>query len=268
MALVNLGKQEDAASKSTALKYRIYVAPMSSVNVDNFPKAKGSTISTNPLLPNATLKYFDAKINTIKPNAVPGESPYNGVITLSPSIEGISKETLAWVYANVAQDFLVIWERCSDGQRFIAGDPCSGGLKFAYTSIGELEGGIAGIATTFTGGECPAPYYFYDGPLPLEAPVNIAVDATTVALTDKFQYQLPENTKAVTLTSISNVTDSDVGRIIEFVGSGNNYPTLITSSASFILNNGVDFSATSGNRISFQITRTGNNTYSFFEVWR
>ena len=268
MILINLEKTGDKHAMSSGQKYRLYLALMKDVDIDNFPKAVNVTISTNVLKPGAVYKFLDAKTNTIKPNTEPGESPYNGKIILSPIIEGISKATLDWVYKNAGLDFVVIWERCSDGQRFIAGDPCSGGLKFAYTSIGEQEGGLAGIATTLTGGECPEPFWFYDGPLPLEAPETVGPDVTTFALTAKHQYQLSQNTTAKVLSDISGVTDADVGRIIEVIGIGSSAPTTIKPSTKFILQNGIDFTGTSGNRISFYISKAGASAYIFYELDR
>jgi hypothetical protein len=266
MVLTNLG-QQDKNSQQGALKFRLYLAYMKKANIDNFPKALGVTISSSPLLNGEVFKYLDAKAQSVKPNTEPGESPFNGKLTIPFIIEGISKETLAWVYANQGQDFVVIWERCSDGQRFIAGDPCSGGLKFSYTSIGEQDGGLLGIAGTLTGAECPNPYYFYDGPLPLVDPVLIAADAVTFALTANPFYQLSANTKATTLTGITNVTDSDVGRLIEVCGAGNSNATKIVDNAMFTLSGGIDFVAAAGNKITFQIKKTGS-AYNFYEVSR
>lgn len=266
MQLNNLKKQ-DKNSKQGALKYRLYAAKMTSVQIDDYPKPVGARIMSNVLLPGEVFKYIDCRVNSIKPNVAPGESPFNGVITLTPILDGISEETLQWAYDNAGEDFVVLWERCSDGKIFIAGDPCSGGLKFAYTGIGDQEGGIAGIATSFTGGECPNPYYFYEGPLPLAQAEMVAADATTFALTDNFQYQLPTNTVDTTLTDISNVTDADVGRIFEIIGAGNTHSTKILPSTKFILNRGLDFVASSGSRISFVITKSGSG-YAFFETFR
>lgn len=268
MILQNLGKQEDKNAKLSALSYRMYLARMTSVDIDNFPRPVNATISSNILLPGAVFKYFDAMVNTINPNVEPGETPLNGKIKLTPSIEGLSKQTLQWVYDNVGNNFVVIYERCSDGQRFIAGDKCSGGLKFSYTAIGQLEGGTAGIATEFTGGECPEPLWFYDGPLPLEDPEFVAADATTFAITSKVQYQLANNTAPVKLTDITGVGDTHVGRVIEIIGAGSSNPTTIAPSNKFILRNGLDFTATAGKRISFLVTKTGTSAYAFYEVHR
>lgn len=268
MILNNLTKQDDRNAMLAALSYRIYLAHMTGVDIANFPKPVNATISSNPLLPGVVFKYFDAMTNSINPSVEPGEVPLNGKITLTPSIEGLSKETLQWVYDNVGKDFLVVYERCSDGQRFIAGDKCSGGLKFSYTAIGKLEKGSAGIATKFEGGECPEPLWFYDGPLPLEAPEVIPADAATFALTAKSQYQLSVNTAPKTLTDITGITDVHTGRVIEILGAGSSNATKISASTKFVLKNGIDFEATAGSRISFLVYKTGASSYAFLEVHR
>jgi len=166
--LFNLPKQ-DTASKLNSPKYRLYLVNMNDVDVENWPVATDATITVDVLLTGKKWFFLDSTVESINPNAAPGQAPINGVLTLTPVIEGISKKSLEYVYANNAQDFLVVWERCADKQKFIGGTPCSGGLKLTYTSIGNLENGIGGIALQLKGGECPEPFYFYDGPLEVDS---------------------------------------------------------------------------------------------------
>jgi hypothetical protein len=260
---------QPAVSKLPTLKNRLYLATLRDVDVDNFPKATLATIDTNILLPNKTYKYIDALTNSINPNAQPGESPYTGHLILTPTIEGISKLTLDWLYKNLGERVVAIWERCSDGQKFIGGSPCSGGLVVKFTNLGNLDGGIAGIALSLEGGDCPEPFWFYDGTIPREAPVAIGLgDATTFPLQDASQYILTDNAAAKTLTDITAVSDADVGRIIELIGAGVTFPTQIEPSAKFILQQAAAFSAAVGKSISFQIAKTGASTYAFYEVLR
>ena len=163
----NLPKQ-DKASKQNAPMYRIYTANINDVDVENWPAAVNATISADVLKTGKKYTYLDSTPTSINPNAAPGESPLNGILTLTPVIEGISEESLQWIYDNVGEDCVVVWERCSDKKKFIGGSPCSSGLKLSYTSIGNLDGGIGGIALQFQGQECPEPFYFYTGPLEVE----------------------------------------------------------------------------------------------------
>ncbi|MBN1989378.1 MAG: hypothetical protein JW783_08285 [Bacteroidales bacterium] len=163
--LVNLPLTRDNASKIPTLKYRLYLAELADVDIENWPAPVKATISEDVLLVGKTYKYLDCKINSINPNAGPGESPLTGKLTLSPIIDGITPDSLSWLYTNMGNDVIAVWERCQDGQQFIGGSPCSGGLKIKLTSVGTLDGGMLGISLTLEGGDCPEPFYFYNGPL-------------------------------------------------------------------------------------------------------
>jgi hypothetical protein len=261
---------QSGVSKLPTLKNRLYLALLKDVDVDNFPQAVNATISTNVLLPNKVYRFVDAQTNSIKPNATPGESPYTGKIVLTPILEGLSRTTLDFLYKNVGERVVAVWERCSDGQKFLAGSPCSGGLVVKFTSVGNLDGGVAGVALSLEGGDCPEPFWFYDGPIPRQAPqiVNIVPPDTTFAIGEASEYLLGDNTAALTLTDITGVTAADVGRIVELQGGGVNFPTAIQPSAVFVLQNGIPFSATVGNKISFVVQKTGSSSYAFYEVSR
>jgi hypothetical protein len=264
----DLQKEQNNVNKAPKMMYRLWLADLNDVDVDNFPKSVNATIQVNPLKAGKYFHFLDANPKNMKPNAAPGESPHGGVLTLTPVIEGISKATLAWIYENVGKEVIVIWERCSDRQRFIGGSPCSDGLTIKYTTIGEQDGGVLGINLSFEGAECPEPFLFYDGEIPTLPATPVTIAGGTFALPAASQLILRDNTSATNLTDITGVTDADVGRVIELQGAGVNFPTQIASSAKFILQNGMPFSAALGNSIFFQITKTGANAYAFFEVDR
>lgn len=267
MIIKDLGVQ-NKSSKLSALKYRLWLALLAHVDVDNFPKAVMATILTNVLLPGRTHFFLDAKINTINPTGSAGESQGNIALVLSPQIEGLSKEALAWIYSINGERVIAFWENCETGQKFIGGSPCSGGLLVSVESLGLQEGGMMGATLNLTGDQCPEPFYFYDGGIVREQAETIAVDATTFALTAKQQYTLPNNTAATSLTDITGATDSDVGRIIELLGAGAEHPTLVEPSSKILLQNGVNWSASSGSKLSLQLIKTGTTSYTWYEVHR
>ena len=266
--LSNLVKNQNNKDKSGKMMFRLWLADLNDVDIDNFPVPVNATIQTNPLKTGKVYYFVDAETKALNPNAAPGESPFGGVLTLTPSIEGISKATLQWVYDNVGRNVIAVWERCSDRAKFIGGSPCSNGLRISYTNIGNLDGGVMGIALQLLGEECPEPFLFYEGEIPQEAPTPVLVSAGTFALSTAKRYLMQDNAAATTLTDITGVTDDDIGRIIEINGAGVLYPTTIAPSAKFILQGGVTFNAAVGNTIFFKITKTGPSTYAFFEVNR
>jgi hypothetical protein len=264
---VDLGVQPKS-SKLSAIKMRLYLAMLADVDLDNFPKAVNATILSNVLMTGKTHFYVDAKINTINPTGAAGESQGNIGLVLSPQIEGISKEVLTWLYGLNGERVIAIWENCETGEKFIAGSPCSGGLLVSVQSLGKMDDGFNGAILNLTGDQCPEPYYFYEGPIIRETPEVVPSNATTFALTDKAQYQLSDNTSATTLASITGTSDAEVGRIIELLGAGINFPTTVSPTATFILQNGLAWSATLGSKLSLQIVKTGVSTYAFYEVAR
>ncbi len=134
---------------------------MSSVKLDDFPSSVLGTVYTNPLLPGKSFNYIDAKAGTIKPETNAGESPATGKLKIPVLLEDLSKETLSWIYEIQDERVIAVWERCADGQKFLAGSPCSGGLAIKLDKMALTDG----IAFILEGGECPEPFWFYDGEL-------------------------------------------------------------------------------------------------------
>jgi len=266
--LFDLPKGAKNKDKSQKLKFRLFLAPIADADVDNWPESIKAKISTNVLLAGKVFKFIDCKTDSLKPNAEPGDAPFGGKLKIPIILEGITPDILDWVYKNTGDEFVAIWERCTDGQMFIGGSPCSG-LMLKLVSLGDLDGGITGASLSLEGGECPEPILFYDGDIPREAPALIALgEGTTFAITTASQFKMPDNEAPVTLTDITGVVDGDVGRIIEIIGAGINNPTAIVSSSKFIMQNGLSFSCAEGSAISFKITKTGSAAYAFYEVLR
>jgi len=164
----NLQQTQDKGALNINPLFRMYLAHLNDVDVENWPVAVDATIMTDVLKPNKKWIYLDSVNTSINPSAAPGESPLNGILTLTPVVKGITKKSLQWIYDNVGSDCIVIWQRCSDNKYFIGGSPCSSGLRLTYTNIGTLDGGIGGIALQLQGQECPEPFWFYEGPLDIE----------------------------------------------------------------------------------------------------
>lgn len=264
--ILNLDLQ-DGESKLSGNKYRMFLALLQDI-VDDFPKAVKATISSNILLPGRTHLYLDALTGTVEPTGAAGESQGTIELEINPEIEGISRASLEWAYKINGQRVIAIWENCTTRQKFIGGSPCSGGLLVTVSNIGKLDNGMMGIKLNMKGNPCPEPYYFYDGPIIREAPAVVPADATTFALTPSVQYQLSDYTAAKTLSDITNVTNDDVGRVIEILGAGTTNAAKILPSSKFVLNNGVDFTASAGSSISLRIMKTGASSFAFVELFR
>lgn len=250
-------------ANSKGLKFRVFFAPIEDVDIDNFPRAVNATIRTNPLKAGKVWHYFDSKMSSFKPSAAVGDSPAEGKLTATAIVDGIAPATLAWIYALAGKNVILIWERCSDGARFIGGSPCSGGLTVKYTSIGDQDGGTSGIALSFEGGECAEPFLFYEGELPLEEPTIVSSSTLTIGVNSR--YIIGDNGSAI--TDIAGLASGDVGRVIEIVGGGVSSPVTISNSEKFILADQVDFVASVGSSIFFVVTQIGSE-YTLTELLR
>lgn len=254
-------------SALASLKYRMYYARVrDEVDMDNWPAPVNATIANVPMLPGKVMHYIDCRVNSIRPNATSaGEIAPQGELTVTAEIDGISKTLLAFLYANNGEDMVIIWEHCATKQKFIAGSPCSG-MIMTYTRLGTDENSTG--ATLQFKGQCPDPFNFFDGDIPVEEPQVIEADATTFALGAKAHYRVSENTAATAITDITGVTDADVNRIIEIQGNGSTNASTIAASSKFILKSGATFVAADGARIALQVAKVGAGAYAFYEVSR
>ncbi|MDR1544762.1 MAG: hypothetical protein LBS50_10245 [Prevotellaceae bacterium] len=264
--LLDLNKSQNVNDFASRMKGRLYIALLSDVDIDNFPQAVNETIQTNILKAGKVWRFLDCNTQGLNPNAQPGESPFNEKFVATPTIDGISRATLGWLRNIRGLESVVIYERCSDGQKFLAGSPCSDGVTVKFTNIGLNDGGKMGIALSLEGGECDRAFFFYDGEILTEQPV--AVSGATFALQEKSAYIIENNASDVTLTNITGATINDVGRIIELRGAGTTHPTTIAPSATFILQNGVAWVATVGSSLFLQVVKTGVSTFAYYEVNR
>ena len=170
--LFNLEKEKNNDSKKGTPQFRLFLADINDVDIENWPVPVDATIKKNVLKLSKKWNFIDADNALLNPSIAPGDSPFDGQLTLTPIFEGITKKSLQFVYDNVGGDFVAVWVRCSDGQKFIAGNKCSGGLRLSYTNIGKLENGLDGLALQLQGKNCPEPYYFYE---PTEFPIEDVV---------------------------------------------------------------------------------------------
>lgn len=165
ITLKNLPAAE-ANAKIAAIKYRIYLAKKQDIDFDNWEKAQAGIIKKLPLLTGKYCAFLDCQANSVKPNAATvGEIAPQGQLTVAASIEGITEETLEWVYLNNGEEFAVIWENCMTGKKYIAGSPCSC-MKLTYEALGVIED-WQGATIKFVGAPCPEPFWFFDGEIPL-----------------------------------------------------------------------------------------------------
>jgi len=159
----------DIASADTSIKYRIYYALKRDVDIEQWDKPDDATVEELPMLQGKYAYAIDCRTASVKPTAasagdiVPTSQP-----TITADILGISKEALKLIIDFNGEEMFVIWEHCKTGQKFIAGSSC-GGLKMTYTKAGT-DDSFTGISLQWQG-TCEAPFYYFEGNVPLEPTV-------------------------------------------------------------------------------------------------
>jgi hypothetical protein len=146
----------------------MYLALQADVDFDNWPAVVNGAIPSLPMkTPQKVCKYMELQEGSIKPNvATVGEVAPQGQLTIQANIEGVYPTMLQWLYEQNGNKFVVIWEHCVSGKKYIAGSPCST-LKLSYTSLGLIEDWM-GANIQFVGAACMEPFWFFSGEIPLD----------------------------------------------------------------------------------------------------
>lgn len=173
---------EPNATKSANNSFRIWLALLSDCDVENWPSTTDGTMLTSPLRAGKEWVNLDVTAKSVDPKVTKdNEADLEGFITLTPILEGISGKALQWIYDHNGLRVVCLYQRCSDGQRFLAGSPCSYGLLLTYTEIGAQDGGLTGIKLLLKGNKCIEPIYaasFPLSPTPPPGPEPEPVDIT------------------------------------------------------------------------------------------
>ena len=156
----------DIKTADTSIKYRLYYALKRDVDIEEWGKPEAATVSELPMLPDKYAYFIDCRTASVKANAasagdiIPTNQP-----TITADILGISKDALQLIIDFNGEEMFVIWEHCKSGQKYIAGSSC-GALKMTYTKAGT-DDSFTGISLQWQG-TCEAPFYLFDGEVPLE----------------------------------------------------------------------------------------------------
>lgn len=162
---------QDPQTKSPSYNYRLYAARMrDEVDMDQFPKAVKGVISAKiPMKDSAEFAYICALSSSIIP-AIANSNDLLGQLTIPFTIEGMSGDLLDKLYQMQGERYIVIFEHCATGTKFIGGSPCSSGLKFTYQNIGTNDN-VRGATCQFQGEPCSDPLWEYSADIPGHEPV-------------------------------------------------------------------------------------------------
>lgn len=183
--------------------------------------------------------------------------------TIKAIFGGLNDDLLTLVEDHFAKGFYIVFEVCDTGKKYLVGNGCKPAILQAP------EGGFSADNTSLTltwVQECGELFSTYVGNTPTEAPVTIAADAITVALTANPQFQFASGTASTAFANVTAIADSDVGRTVTFLGGGGTGPSEIVATGNIILAGGAAWEAKANAQISFKIFKDAAATYKLIEI--
>jgi len=206
-------------------------------------------------------------INTISPGySAEGDPDAMGIIhALNFSHPGDAQEVMDFLQNNFNLNLGAIVRKCGSNTSKVYGTPCHP-LQIAPTGVDDenkvgQEIALTGINRTRF---WPATY---EGTFTLETVTGTftADDVTPSVANGTGRYALVDNTAPTEITGLDDAVHNGVYTLI---GSGGSNAATIPTGNSFILKDGVTWTAITGSEITFKAIKSGASDYTFIELSR
>ena len=248
----------DRETTGNQLAYKVYLLDVRQIDPDQtYPTANASgEIGTIPLLTGQYWHYFEAVDNTLndKTSGQKGDVTTDVTNTFDFIMGGNLQALMYFLRQHAGGKFLIAYYDVGDACYKLLGSNTKPMVLQGYERKNDKEGKY--LTLTFQNKWFDM-QWIYTGNLTTETPVTIAADATTMAITDNPTYQLTTGSaSAVTINAVSGLASADVGRVIDVLGSGGTYPSIIADNSVFVLTDAGSWTANAGSRISFKILGT------------
>ena len=211
-------------------------------------------VGTIPMKAGQYMHYFTAIDDTLSDTSKgdKGDITTNVTNTFSFSMGGNRDQLLNFIEEYAGGRFLIIYKICSEDKNYIMGTKCKPMILKGFERNNNKDS--RSVVFTFENTAFEQPYK-YRGDIVVSAPGQIVVDATVLAVqASKNIYHTPSaNTAAKTLATVSGLSSSDKGRVIDILGTGGNFPLKISNNTIFILIDKQDWTGNAGSRISFKV---------------
>lgn len=260
-AVGNVTYLSDRETSPNQIAYKVWLLDVRQIDPDvAYPSPNGSgEVATIPLLTGEYWHYFEAIDNTLedKTTGAKGEVTTDVTNTFAFIMGGNTTALMKFMRDHAGGKFIIVYKDVSDASYHILGSIDKPMVLQNYERKNDKEGKY--IPFTFQNKWFDM-QWIYTGNLTTTGAETIAANATALAVTSASQYQLTSGTaSAATIATVSGLATADKGRIIDILGSGGAYPSLIADNTVFILTDEGTWTANAGSRISFKIIGTAGN---------
>ncbi|MCH8490021.1 MAG: hypothetical protein LAT81_08850 [Oceanicaulis sp.] len=178
---------------------------------------------------------------------------------------GDQEEILEFIQTHTNKNLIIGVHKCSTGVTRLYGERCAP-MQLQVTSTDNNTENTQ-MLTFISDTKSPAVPAIYKGTFTYDEPLAIIPadeDEPNVAA-GSGEYQLSDNTAPTAITGLQNAVD---GGIYRMLGSGGSNPSTIAASATFILKDGVSYTAAAGSSITLKAFKTGASSFVFIEQSR
>lgn len=257
-SMMAIGNVEDVSDKNTHgsnIAYKIYLIDVHQINPDvKFPRANANReVATLPMLPGEYMKYFEAHdIPTYVGNGEKGDITTSGTNQFVAIMGGMRDQLLNFIEEHAGGKFVILFKEIGEDQWYVLGEYDRPMVLKSYEAKNDKDGRY--ITFTFERTSVTQ-YYKYVGDI-VKAPaeVHTAGNKDLAVKSTSNSYEIPNGTAATyAIETVSGLTNNDKGRHITLTGTGTDKAATIADGATFILEDGVTWTAKAGSSITFRI---------------
>lgn len=255
MAIGNVSDVSDKETHGSNIGYKIYLVDVHQLNSDvRFPKPNvNREIATLPMLPGQYMKYFEAHdIPTYVGNGEKGDITTSGTNQFVAIMGGMRDQLLNFIEEHAGGKFVILFKEIGEDQWYILGEYDRPMILKSYEAKNDKDGRY--ITFTFERTSVTQ-YYKYIGDI-VKAPAEAhAAGATALAVkATNNSYEIPNGADATyAIATVAGLTNNDKGRYITLNGTGADKAATIADGTTFILEDGVTWTAKAGSTITFRV---------------
>lgn len=258
MAMMSIGDVDDVSDRMTHgsnIAYKLYLIDISQIDdTKAFPMPNSSReVSSIPMKDGQYMKYFVAHdIPTFSSTGEKGDITTSGTNTFTAIMGGMRNQLLDFIEQHAGGKFIILFKEVGDPQWYILGSYDRPMVLSSYESKNDKDGRYVTINFSRTSID---QYYKYTGEIVRVPAAAHTADQTTLAIkSTNDRYTIPDGSSSTyEINAISGLSANDKGRYITLEGTGTDKSATIADGNSFIMEDGVTWTAKSGSSITFHV---------------